>query len=318
MSEPRPFILDGGLATELQRHGVPVRAPWWAGRALLDPQGRELLTRIHARYVAAGAGVLTADTFRGNLRAAGRTGISTAEAAALIGVAVDVARRGVRRAAGGREIRVAASMAPVEDCYRPELVPPDRTLVREHRWMAAQLAAAGVDLVLAETMNTTREAVAATEAATESGLPVWVSFVCADDGRLLGGEDVGAAARAVIAAGAGAVLVNCTGTAGTGRALRRLREATSGPIGAYPNVEDRSGLPPATPVDRHLPAAVDPAGFAEQGVRWWSGLGVTLLGGCCGTTPEHIAALRSALEVASADGTVRESEPVQLRRHPGP
>lgn len=289
-STGRPLVLDGALGTELQRHGRPVTAPWWTARCLLDAAGQRLVTRVHAEYAAAGADVLTADTFRTTPRTAHRCGADATAAARLVRVAVALAREAA--ATVSRPVLVAGSVAPIEDCYRPDLVPDDAVLRTEHAWLADQLARTGVDLVLAETMNTAREAVAAVHAARAHGLPVWTSFVCTDGGRLLSGEDVAGAASAVRAAGASAVLVNCTDPAATEQALRRLRQVDAGPLGAYPNLEDRAGLPPATPVDRYLPPTLPPDAFAGL---WaappWQGLGIA--GGCCGCGPQHIEALRA-------------------------
>ncbi|MGW5668665.1 homocysteine S-methyltransferase family protein [Micromonospora sp. NPDC003776] len=288
-------VLDGGVATELQRAGRSMRAPWWSADVLLDEAGRALLRRVHEEYAAAGADVLTAATFRCTRRAAREAGADPATAARLIGVALRI----VREAAGDRPVRVAASLAPVEDCYRPDLVPDDATLADEHGWMADRFRAEAVDLVLVETMNTVREASCATAAVTRRGLPAWTSFVCRPDGRLLSGEDIGDAAQAAEAAGAGAVLVNCTTPAASKRALRRARLRYAGPLGAYPNLEDRRGISPAASVDRYLPAGVDGAQFADWARRGRDELGLTIVGGCCGSTPGHIAVLRRAL---SADG----------------
>ncbi|WFE43589.1 homocysteine S-methyltransferase family protein [Verrucosispora sp. WMMD1129] len=286
----RPLLLDGALGTELQRHGRSVSAPWWTADCLLDAAGRRLVTQVHAAYVAAGVDVLTADTFRTTPRTAHRAGTGPDTAARLAHVAVSLAREAAATVA--RPVAVAGSIAPIEDCYRPELVPDEAVLRNEHAWLADQLARAGVDLVLVETMNTIREAVAAVRAARAHGLTTWASFVCAPGGDLLSGEDVVAAATAVRAAGASAVLVNCTDPAGTERALARLGRAGAGRLGAYPNLEDRTGLPPATPVDRYLPPAVSPAAFAGlPDTDPWRGLDI--VGGCCGAGPEHIGALRA-------------------------
>ncbi|GIJ30568.1 homocysteine S-methyltransferase [Micromonospora qiuiae] len=286
----RPLLLDGALGTELQRHGRSVSAPWWTAHCLLDAAGRRLVARVHAEYVAAGVDMLTADTFRTTPRTAHRAGAGPDTAARLVHVAVSLAREAATAVA--RPVAVAGSIAPIEDCYRPELVPDDAVLRDEHAWLAGQLAHAGVDLVLVETMNTIREAVAAVRAARAYGLTTWASFVCAQGGHLLSGEDVVAAATAVRAAGASAVLVNCTDPAGTERALARLGQADIGRLGAYPNLEDRSGLPPATPVDRYLPPALSPTAFAGlRNTGPWRGLDI--VGGCCGAGPEHIAALRA-------------------------
>jgi S-methylmethionine-dependent homocysteine/selenocysteine methylase len=178
---------------------------------------------------------------------------------------------------------IAGSIAPVEDCYRPDLVPADDALRAEHQWLATELLRAEVDLVLIETMNTEREARIALEQVLAAGGRAWVSFVCQEDARLLSGEPLAAAARAVEADGADAVLVNCTALEPTEACLRALRDACDGPIGAYPNLEPRRG------------GAISPDHFAATLGGWHDELGATLLGGCCGTTPAHIAALRARL-----------------------
>lgn len=286
----RPLLLDGALGTELQRHGRSVSAPWWTAHCLLDAEGRRLVTRVHTEYVAAGADVLTANTFRTTRRTARQAYAGDSTAARLAHVAVALAREAAT--AVGHPVAIAGSMAPVADCYRPELVPGEAVLRDEHAWLADKLALAGVDLVLVETMNTIREAVAAVRAARAHDLTAWASFVCTRGGHLLSGEDVVSAATAVRAAGASAVLINCTDPAGTRRALHRLRRATTAGLGAYPNLEDRTLLPPATPIDRYLPPTLSPESFADL---WssdpWDYLDI--VGGCCGSGPEHIAALRA-------------------------
>ncbi len=88
-------------------------------------------------------------------------------------------------------MRLAGSMAPVEDCYTPELVPEAEALYAEHAELARNLNDAGVDLFLVETMNTSREAFAAAARAARFGKPLWVSFTLAPDNHLLSGETLG-------------------------------------------------------------------------------------------------------------------------------
>lgn len=291
-----PVLLDGAKGTELQRLGVAVTDPWWSTAALLTAEAREQLGAIHRRYAAAGADLVTANTFRTNLRALRRAGADEARARQLVLAAVSVARGAVEAGGpdGDRPV-LAASMTAVEDCYQPKLVPPDEELRTEHRWHARQLAEAGVELVTVETVNTAREAVIAAAACNEQGLPVWVSFVCTDGGRLLSGESVGSASRAVAAAGAGAVLVNCSTPEDTDQALDRLAAECPVPIGGYPNLEDRSGIDDWQPVDRYVPVRYGPAEFADSMVERVRRFGLSVVGGCCGSTPAHIAELRARL-----------------------
>jgi len=281
----RPLVLDGGTATELQRAGIALAPPLWSASALLAEEHRRVLRTVHARFLAAGADVLTANTFRCNARAARAAGLDRAGAAWLVHAALGVAL--AARADVGSSAAIAGSLAPIEDCYRPDLVPPDDELRIEHEWLAAELVRAGLDLVLIETMNTRREARIALEAVLAAGGRAWVSFVCGPGARLLSGELLADAAREVERAGAEATLVNCTAPAETERCLYELRDACGGPIGAYPNVEDRSVATPAS--------AVEPEELAELLLRWSEELGPAIVGGCCGTTPAHVAATSAAL-----------------------
>lgn len=297
-------LLDGGLATELQRAGLPVRPPWWTTRALLTDANRTVLREVHGRYLRAGARVITAGTFRCNERALRANGLDAAGLGWMVHAAVGVAQA-ARRAEEVPDALVGASMAPVEDCYRPDLVPPDDELRREHLWLATELVRARVDLVLVETMNTLREARIALDAVRSVGARAWVSFVCADGPRLLSGEDLGEAARVVEGEGAAAVLANCVPFAEAESCLEALRANCAGPIGVYPNLERRDGVGRWEHVDGVLPAVVGPEEFAATTSRWRADYGADVLGGCCGSTPDHIAALRAALG-SPADGGQRE------------
>src|SRR5690606_9564410 len=167
-----------------------------SARAALDDPARG--ARLDHAYVAAGAEIVTADTCRTHRRSLAAAGLA-ARAAELTALAVRLARAAAGQAAGSRPCWIAGSIAPLEDCYRPDLVPDDEALAREHAAQAEALAAAGADLLLVETMNTVREAHAATRAAAATGLPVWTSFVCDGAGRLLSGEPLAAALDAVAA-----------------------------------------------------------------------------------------------------------------------
>lgn len=282
--EARPRVLDGAGAGELLRRGVAVAGHLWGVGALLEAPDE--VRRLHRDYTAAGAEVLTALTFRVApyaLRRAGREELAGELAAA----AVRLAREGAAEA--GREALVFASMTTLEDCYRPDLAPGDEVLLREHAATAEALAAARPDGLLLETFNTVREALAALDAAIATGLPVIVSFACRDGGRLLSGEDVGLAAVAMSLPEVAAVGVNCTAIKDVMPALEELAEATLLPLAAYANNAYFAEDAP------HLAAApVAPERYARCALAWLAA-GARLLGGCCGTSPEHVAAVAAVL-----------------------
>lgn len=281
------IVLDGAMGTELARRGVDTGLPLWSANALLDKP--DIVRQIHEDYLAAGAQVITADTFRTNVRTLERAGLREHMRELTYG-AVKLARESCRDRA-----LVAGSIAPVEDCYSPHLVPQDRAiLLAEHTELAHTLAEAGCDLLLIETMNTVREAVAATQAAAATGLPVWASFMLGPDNHLLSGEPLRDAVRAVLPFGLQAVLVNCIPVAQVAAALVALRQAIApiAPgirIGAYANAGhvDACG-------DWSMAQAVQPQDYARA-AREWLDRGASIVGGCCGTTPEHVRALVALL-----------------------
>jgi homocysteine S-methyltransferase len=286
------IILDGAMGTELTRRGVDTTLPLWSAIAL--DVAPDVVMRIHRDYLDAGAHVITANTFRTNVRALAKAGIAH-RARELTFWAVALARSALRNTphpdplSQGEGLRVAGSIAPVEDCYSPDLVPSDDELAEEHAILARNLADAGVDLILVETQNTTREAVAAARAARATGKPLWVSFTLDDENRLLSGESLPDAVRAVLPFEPQAILVNCIPVKQVASALKGLRSATPPHVamGAYGNV----GHVDET-VGWTLTNAVSPEAYAEA-AREWRDLGATIIGGCCGTTPEHIRAVAS-------------------------
>jgi len=281
-------ILDGAMGTELDRRGVATPLPLWSAQALLDAP--EVVRAIHEDYVRAGADIVTTNTFRTTPRTMRRAGLDPKEAERLTGMAVDLARDARSRALRGGEVWIAGAMAPLEDCYRPELAPAPAVAATEHATQAAILADAGVDLLLVETMNAIPEAVEATRAAVGTGLPVFVSFIARSEREIWSGEPLEDAVRAVSAFHPAAILVNCVPAETAERCLEIMARATRAPIGCYPNAGD--------PDFDHGTWRHDdertPEWFAAHATSWLR-RGALVVGGCCGTGPGHIRALREVV-----------------------
>jgi len=288
----RPAILDGAMGTELERRGAGTGLPLWSAHALAASP--ETVRRIHDEYIAAGADIITCDTFRTTRRTFLRAGLPdlsaelTARAAALA--------RESSAASTGKRALVAGSMAPLEDCYHPELVPPDDALREEHAEHAGRLAEAGVDFLLLETMGTLREAAAAALAAKETGLEFAVSFLCNPEGSLYSGEPLPEAVRLIAGLSPAALFLNCVSPRFMGGALADLLSALRGipggervPVGVYANV----GAPGGEHGTSFL-RDVGPGRYAEF-ARTWVRAGASIVGGCCGTTPEYIRRVAEAL-----------------------
>jgi methionine synthase I (cobalamin-dependent) len=260
------------MGTMLHASGYPREEP--AEMAVLNAP--ETVLAIHAAYRDAGAQLLTTNTFQAHRLALERRGLGT-QLELLNRKAVTLAR-------GAAENRyVVASIGPPGQPLSPLGDTSFREAVRAYREQIAILEDAGVDGFLLETFTDLLELQAALQAARDvTRLPVMASVALVGakvDHRLLTPE---AAARLAEAMGAMAIGVNCISPEATPRALVRMRAVTSLPLVAEPS----AGLP-----DQNNAYPVTPEKFREWGKQLLDA-GATLLGGCCGTTPAHITALR--------------------------
>ncbi len=279
-------VLDGGVGSELQRVGFPVDrnvGELWGTVALLEAP--QLAKEVHLRYVRAGADVITTHTWRiDGLSVDGGTQREIARQA------VEIAREAATEL-GRPETAIAFSIwpEPLEPTHTSEL--------------AEAIVEAGPDLILAETVETIPPDLRfpAFELLLEAGLPLWVAFRWTVDGPpdlrrqgippyagTLQDEDGSLLVRASSALqelGVSAVLINCIPRELIGGTLPLLRSATSLPLGVYPNVGTYRD--PGWSFDD----GVTPADYAADAVLWRDVEGAQIVGGCCGTTPEHIAAV---------------------------
>jgi len=291
-----PLVLDAAMGSDLDRRGLPTTLPLWSAVGLLERP--DLVRQIHLENLLAGADIITTDTFRTTARTLRKAGLDPERAAKLDALAVRLAAE-ARVEAKRPEAWIAGSIAPLEDCYLPTFETPPDVALGEHRAQADNLAAAGVDLIMVETMPTAAEAEIALRAAIETGRPATVGFVCAmpDRGepvRLLSGETLNDAVARVSPLGPAAIFVNCAAPPVITAALRELRELTTLPIGSYANVghvDDERGWSPD--------GGITDERYAEHAAEWIA-LGARVVGGCCGTHPEHTAALRRLIDTPPA------------------
>ena len=288
LSQPHKLILDGATGTELNRRGVDTGLPLWSANALMSDRDAKILQQIHEDYLRASADIITTNTFRTHRRVLAPSG-NAHRALELTRRAVDTARAAIANVPSDKPRFVAGSISTLEDCYRPDLVPSDEELRAEHSERIHHLVECGVDLILIETINTIREAFIIAKLATITGTPVIVSFVCDRDGKLLSGETLTEAASQLLPLGICAIGVNCGPTPNLARPLAELQLACGKdfPLIAYGNIgyaDDEVGW---VNTDSENPKA-----YCEHASHW----PVKIVGGCCGTTPEHITELKSALK----------------------
>ena len=275
-----PLMLDGATGSELLRRGMPagVCTEQW----VLEHPG--VLLELQREYVAAGSDVILAPTFGANA--------VKLEEHGLCGKVEEYNRRLValsREAAAGRAL-VAGDLAPTGKLIEPFGDYTFEMLVAVYTEQAMALELAGVDLFVVETAMTMPEARAAVLAIRSvSDKPVLVSFTCDENGRTLSGTDVLAALIVMQGMGVSAFGLNCSaGPAEMLEQLQRLSPYARVPLLAKPN----AGLPEM--VDGETVYRCAPEEFASY-ARAMAEAGVRVFGGCCGTTPEHIAVLRKAV-----------------------
>jgi 5-methyltetrahydrofolate--homocysteine methyltransferase len=287
-----PLLLDGATGTNLIKAGLPtgVCVENWV---LDHPQ---TLIDLQKSYVKAGSNVVTAPTFGANRSKLAQHGFGDSVA--------DFNKRLValsKEAAGGKAM-VAGNLAPTGLFVEPFGDETFDGLIAVFREQAFALKEAGVDYIACETFMSLTEARAALLASKETGLPVTVTLTVEENGKTISGGDVLADLVTLAAMGAAAVGLNCsTGPEVVLKALGGVAAHLSVPVIAKPN----AGVPGKV---EHSMTPEDFAAFVPE--LYAAGAGI--LGGCCGTTPEHIANVKAAMEKASfnpqscGDGTLSE------------
>ncbi|MBB5191222.1 S-methylmethionine-dependent homocysteine/selenocysteine methylase [Silvimonas terrae] len=303
MSTAREVILlDGGMGHELARIGAPFRQPEWSALALMEaPQS---VRSVHDHFIAAGAQVITTNSYAVVPFHVGEA-VFAVEGRQLAALAGQLARDAAT--AASHPVRVAGSLPPTCGSYRADLF--DRK--QADRILACLIGglAPFVDVWLAETQSTTAEIVAVRAAlnAQRQTQPLWVSYTLQDEQpdpahpRIRSGEAVAEAVRVAVELGAAAVLFNCSQPEVMSAAVKAAQTMlanlqASVPLGVYANA-----FPPQS-VDAEANGALDelrpdldPPGYARWAQRWLDE-GVSIVGGCCGIGPDHIACVHDVIE----------------------
>ncbi len=300
-------ILDGGMGRELLKSGAPFRQPEWSALALMEAP--EFVERAHDAFIAAGASVITTNSYAvvpfhiGEERFA-KDGLALADLSGRL------ARTSADKA--GNAVRVAGSLPPVFGSYRPDLF--DAVKAPEILDVLIKGLSPHVDYWLAETQGSTIEVETIRTALGDDARPFWLSFTLDDrkdvpdilSGRsqpvLRSGEAVADAAVKAVELGAAALLFNCSQAEIMEVAVKAARQALaarsfSTPIGVYANA-----FVPKPETDEEIRANsglsglrkdLDPPGYLLFARRWVNA-GATIVGGCCGIGPEHILELHEA------------------------
>jgi homocysteine S-methyltransferase len=287
----RPLLLDGGTGSTLEDRGVDVRNALWSSAALLTPEGRRKTRQLHADFIAAGAEIVIANTHNVNPDSCRTFAREDEDAAELLTrlerVGVETARAAVPT---DREVVIAAGIGSAE----PWATSTERAQGEVAAWLAPcvdALIPTGA-LILFESLSTAAELAAVAALARDRDLAAFgIGLTCGPDGRTWGGVEMATVAETFAQTDVAAAFVQCTRHDVALAALEPLAAALEG-CAAVPGVYANDGR---TWVEqRWIGERTGPLEYADD-ARAWRDAGARIVGGCCGTTPEHVAALAAAL-----------------------
>lgn len=314
------FIRQGGLGTELERHGADLNDPLWSGNCLLDSP--QLIRKVHLDYLEAGANVIISASYQATLQGFQARGLSKEEGEALLGKSVEIGReardifRTRRNLQQQQPILVAASVG----CYGAFLADGSEytgnygrsvtleTLKHFHRRRLQVLAKSGADLIAFETIPNKLEAQAFAELVVEEDIkiPAWLSFNSRDGVNAANGDPITECAavadtcKQVVAVG-----INCTAPRFIHGLILSIRTVTAKPIVIYPNsgetydaVSKKWVLSCCKPPT--IKAGQEEDDFVSYASKWHEA-GASLIGGCCRTTPKTIKAISKLLTSQRTD-----------------
>jgi homocysteine S-methyltransferase len=290
-------VLDGGMASELERRGCDISGPLWSAHVLDASPGT--IAQVHLDYLRAGADCISTVSYQISAMGYAELGRSTADASHALrqSVAIAESARDQYHREDNRPIFIAASLGPYGAAlhngaeFHGRYTISFNDLVTFHAERLAVIAGSNADLVALETIPSLEEARAiATALAQFSGIPAWVSFTCKDGAHVAHGERLAEctallnAVPQVVALG-----INCTAPRLVSALISEAKAATTKPILVYPNSGELWDTE-----NRRWYGKSDVTEFAQLALTWYAA-GAHAVGGCCRTTPAHIRAVHDAL-----------------------
>lgn len=296
-------VLDGGMASELERRGCDISGPLWSAH-VLDTSSR-IIVEVHLDYLRAGADCISTVSYQVSASGYAELGRPATDAAAALreSVVIAEAARDQFGRENGRPVFIAASLGPygaalhngAEFHGRYEIGFDD--LVAFHAERLAVIGGTNADIVALETVPSLEEARAIAAALIEfPGISAWVSFTCKDSAHVAHGERLAEciallnAVPEIVAIG-----INCTAPNLIAALIAEAKTATAKPILVYPNSGELWDAK-----NRLWYGSSNVSEFAEL-ARTWYIAGAHAVGGCCRTTPAHIRAVREVLEIQTSN-----------------
>lgn len=295
------------MGRELARSGAPFKQPEWSALALMEAP--HFVRQVHDAFIQAGAQVITTNSYAVVPFHIGEQRFAQ-QGTALVQLAGQLARQAAdAAAAAGQPVQVAGSLPPVLGSYRPDLF--DAEAASALLQVLIDGLSPSVDMWLAETQSSIAEINTVAQLLAGDPRPLWLSFTLDEQldeqgrARLRSGETVSAAVSAAERLHASAVLFNCSPPEVMAPAIAEAAAACALPIGVYANAfEPADNQRGANEGISQLRQDTHPDNYLHWANQWIA-CGASIVGGCCGIGPQHIAALSAALRPGSASPSSR-------------
>ena len=271
------------MGTALIDQKINLLLPLWSAKCNLTHP--KTVLKIHQDNISAGAEYITTNTFRTTPRAYEKAGFSKSESNSNAYSSL-MAAANLAKQAAVNHAKVIGSIAPLEDCYSPELFPGKESATNEFRQIVGWMNKTEIDILLFETMNNIAEIEAGLIAGKNANCPVWVSLYLKDELRLASGETLKSCIDVIKKFNVECLLLNCNSLTITNKALSTCKKLWNRNWGIYPNL----GIgEPA--VDGKIEQFSSDKEFLET-INTAIGLGASVVGGCCGTKAYHTKLLK--------------------------
>lgn len=271
------------MGSELINYGLSLPLDIWSAKSNIS--NPELVYKIHQENINSGASYITTNTFRTTPRAYKKTGLSKEDSQLKSKKSLNAAVKIAKDAAKNRA-KVLGSIAPLEDCYKPELFPGKDVAIKEFKDIGKELARGDVDIIIMETMNSIIEIESCLLALQNIKKPIWVGLNLLNSNSLQSRESIKSAIEKIKMFDVDCLLLNCNSIDRTASALKYLSTEWNKKWGIYPNLG--IGEPSPTGEINKLSSDKEFLETAKSAVS----LGSSILGGCCGSNSRHIKLLQ--------------------------
>ena len=282
-----PLILDGAMGTELLRMGVELPLPLWS--AVANETCSDKVYDVHREYIEKGADVLTTNSFRTTPYAYQKAGFSKKDALLKSEMNLKISVSIAKKAVSENQL-IAGSIAPIEDCYSPEIYPGDTKLIYNMESLIQWFHQSEVDIILFETMGNAHEISRIIFSINNCDLPVWLSLILKDKNHLLDGTPLYELLETLSSSKVEMLLLNCNTIQLTLEAISTIKRYWSGAWGVYPNLGINN-----PEIDGKIEQFISNETWRYK-VNEILFEKPDIIGACCGSTPEHIRIIKELIE----------------------